>query len=341
MTQTCSLVCYKKHQQRAACSGKRDPAAYLKKKDLSTPTGLDQDFNYLKSIERRIDSAQGVAGTTSNDHGKPRGLATAWRGDGKLQAYLTENRITVERAPMGMQRQRDNTLRSTKGHRALWTVEWITDAGDREVQHDCSEASTIRDLFSVSRLGKSRKARRHVSLEDSTVKQRPAKKLKIEAEPIPVKDEASESVESTTGHADAGPTNATGRAEPQNAQWSNPNQPSSWYYLRRPSAASASKVLIPLDVEATLTQSLHNQVVQEYPTIYVMPFDADHLPDGYISFELYIARRKTEETKLEALQSVTATALRDEPHAPLPEAQKLDANSILEMLKRNVTAQER
>ena len=55
-TQTCSLACYKRHQQRASCNGQRDPAAYLKRSEWATPSGIDRDYNYLKSVERHVDS---------------------------------------------------------------------------------------------------------------------------------------------------------------------------------------------------------------------------------------------------------------------------------------------
>ncbi|KAK4900887.1 Box C/D snoRNA accumulation [Elasticomyces elasticus] len=154
--QTCSLPCYKKHQQRASCNGQRDPASYLKKSQLATPSGLDQDFNYLKGIERSIDRAsetllKPVDGST---HQNLRKVSTGWRPDSRLQKYLTENSITQERAPKGMQRQRQNTTRSTKGDRVLWTVEWKTLDAGQEVQHDCEGQARIGDIFRASKTGK-------------------------------------------------------------------------------------------------------------------------------------------------------------------------------------------
>ncbi|KAK4973596.1 Box C/D snoRNA accumulation [Elasticomyces elasticus] len=154
--QTCSLPCYKKHQQRASCNGQRDPASYLKKSQLATPSGLDQDFNYLKGIERSIDHASEtlLKPADGGTHQNLRKVSTGWRPDSRLQKYLTENSITQERAPKGMQRQRQNTTRTTKGDRVLWTVEWKTLDAGQEVQHDCEGQGRIGDTFRASRTGK-------------------------------------------------------------------------------------------------------------------------------------------------------------------------------------------
>ncbi|KAK5674653.1 Box C/D snoRNA accumulation [Elasticomyces elasticus] len=154
--QTCSLPCYKKHQQRASCNGQRDPASYLKKSQLATPSGLDQDFNYLKGIERSIDHASEtlLKPADGGTHQNLRKVSTGWRPDSRLQKYLTENNITQERAPKGMQRQRQNTTRSTKGDRVLWTVEWKTLDAGQEVQHDCEGHRRIGDIFRASKIGK-------------------------------------------------------------------------------------------------------------------------------------------------------------------------------------------
>ncbi|KAK0777011.1 Box C/D snoRNA accumulation [Friedmanniomyces endolithicus] len=154
--QTCSLSCYKKHQQRASCSGKRDPAAYLRKSQLATPAGLDQDFNYLKGIEHHVDQANETLLKPADEgtHQSFRTVATGWRPDSRLQRYLTENCINIEHAPRGLQRQRENTTRSTKSNRVLWTVEWSMESGEREVHHGCTESSSLADLFTESRIGR-------------------------------------------------------------------------------------------------------------------------------------------------------------------------------------------
>lgn len=88
---------------------------YVKRSQLATPAGIDQDYNYLKSVERSIDHAaretqdRGVGGK-SFVKGSERGL----HPESLLQRYLVTNRINVERAPKGMSRQRTNRTRFTK-----------------------------------------------------------------------------------------------------------------------------------------------------------------------------------------------------------------------------------
>lgn len=114
-TGTCSLPCYKRHQQRASCNGQRDPAEYLKKRELATPAGIDRDYNYLKSVERDIDNASRE--TYDRGIGYKHVTKSFTRGmhpESKLQQYLGTHRITIARAPKGMSRQKTNQTRCTK-----------------------------------------------------------------------------------------------------------------------------------------------------------------------------------------------------------------------------------
>ncbi|WPH04470.1 Hypothetical protein R9X50_00736100 [Acrodontium crateriforme] len=194
-TQTCSLPCYKKHQQRASCSGKRDPAAYLKKSEWATPSGIDQDYNYLKSVERTIDhagqdaSARGIGVSASVSKNVARGR----RPESMLQRYLQENRITVERAPVGMSRQKANLTRPTKRNHVVWTVEWIDVDGSRTVQNDCLESASMLELYESLQIEK-RNARQRVADghgDDSS--QRGVKRKRNEINPEDHKGQTAES----------------------------------------------------------------------------------------------------------------------------------------------------
>jgi hypothetical protein len=48
---TCSLKCSQDHKVRASCSGVRDPAKYIAKRDMKSST-VDMDFNFLQSIHK-------------------------------------------------------------------------------------------------------------------------------------------------------------------------------------------------------------------------------------------------------------------------------------------------
>lgn len=105
---TCSLPCYKRHQQWAQCNGKRDAASFVKRSELATPRGIDHDYNFLTSIERGLQRADDDAEARGHENKKYE------QNQAKLQRYLQSNRIIVDRAPIGMTRQKTNRTRMTK-----------------------------------------------------------------------------------------------------------------------------------------------------------------------------------------------------------------------------------
>ena len=63
--------------------------------------------------------------------------------------YLTNNRIDVQHAPVGMSRQKTNRTRTTKSGKVIWTVEWVDESGRCDVRNDCAESATLKELFSA------------------------------------------------------------------------------------------------------------------------------------------------------------------------------------------------
>lgn len=113
MTATCSLPCYKKHQQRSSCNGKRDPSKYIKKSELATPSGFDHDYNYLKGLERTLEQAdEDVNFDKTGDFTKA--VTRGRQKDSQLEQYFRENGITVEHPPRGMARDLQNKTRMSK-----------------------------------------------------------------------------------------------------------------------------------------------------------------------------------------------------------------------------------
>lgn len=52
---TCSLVCYKEHQEERECSGKVDSNRYLNRDELAAdPVHLNRDYNFLTLVDRLI-----------------------------------------------------------------------------------------------------------------------------------------------------------------------------------------------------------------------------------------------------------------------------------------------
>ncbi|TKA38749.1 hypothetical protein B0A54_08713 [Friedmanniomyces endolithicus] len=364
--------------------GKRDPAAYLRKSQLATPAGLDQDFNYLKGIEHHIDQAH-------ETHLKPadegiyqsfRAVATGWRPDSRLQRYLAENCITLEHAPRGLQRQRENTTRSTKSNRVLWTVEWSMESGEREVHHDCTESSALVDLFAESRIGRrvasssrvdeaeNRQSKRRKRLDTTgtsveavaaTTVTEPivdqlAPGLDVRPEHTEVEDDGMKAVSvDTSAHSVSG---ANPNAEETSLKRHDPAIEldavegeatqktmllSRHFYLLRPATTGTSKVLIPLHGQATLTECLKNRTIQEYPTLFVLSNSPQALPAGFMLHDDYIRSVGEEDAGVtrhtpstHGQRAVMEGGL--EGQQATVDSAPLDAQSILNMLKRDVRA---
>jgi hypothetical protein len=108
------------------------------------------------------------------------------------------------------------------------------------------------------------------------------------------------------------------------------------FYLLRPFTASKSTVLTPIDASKSLTECLKEQTVLEFPTIYVLPDEPHSLPDGFLLAEQYEKAQKAEEAEVDALVQRTNQSTGGALTATRDEEKPLDANSILDMLKRDV-----
>lgn len=374
-TQTCSLPCYKRHQQRASCNGKRDPAAYLKRSEWATPSGIDRDYNYLKSVERHVDRTgedvreRGIS-TDQPGRGGERGSASnkkvskAWVPGSALQKYLFENDIRVEKAPTGMSRQKTNLTRVTHKGNVMWTVEWMQGNGRKSVDDESAEGRQIRDLWGevmAKRLnaekGKKRKreAEKPTSWKASTrdpeqqavddsadqqsqIAQTSTGTLKPENQnetqnATPTAPPQGESIEdmvstSTDAHRESD--------QPESLPDGDEPSPAEHFYLLKPFTATKSKVLIPIDATAKLTDCLKTQTVLEFPTIYVLSEAPDSLPADYQLEEEYLKLRKAEEAEVEGLVRRTNQSTGGALNPAKEEGKQVDANSILDMLKRDV-----
>lgn len=106
---TCSLPCYKRHQQWAQCSGQRDPTKFVKKSQLVTPAGIDHDFNFLTKIERDIEKAENVASAVASDASSETQPKTRSQLAGNLYGRLEAAAgVTIIKAPKGLSRQKEN-----------------------------------------------------------------------------------------------------------------------------------------------------------------------------------------------------------------------------------------
>ena len=142
--QTCSLPCTRRHKLWSECCGVRDPTAFKPKSQLATPSGVDHDYNFLHSIEHKIERSEKriVEDRGLVERGE---LAAArrdqnpdeWRvkmqkrkrnnpGQEPIERSLKMMRTTVELAPKGMKRSGENATTWSKARRTIyWQVEWV------------------------------------------------------------------------------------------------------------------------------------------------------------------------------------------------------------------------
>ena len=109
-----------------------------------------------------------------------------------------------------------------------------------------------------------------------------------------------------------------------------------YFYLLKPFTASKSNVLIPIDSSGKLTECLKGQTVLEFPTVYVLPNAPDALPAGFMLEEKYNKIQKAEEAEVDGMLRRTNESTGGALAASREEEKPLDANSILDMLKRDV-----
>ncbi|KAF2216949.1 hypothetical protein CERZMDRAFT_32992 [Cercospora zeae-maydis SCOH1-5] len=344
-TKTCSLPCTQKHKQRASCNGIRNPAEYLKRSQLATPVGVDRDYNYLKSVERNIDVANRdseARGVNVVERAATRSLARARHPESILRKYLIENRIELQEAPEGMTRRKANQTRSTKRHQIMWTVEWVDGEGQKQISDSCPASSSIQDLYSHRLLENSNALKRKPGEDARQAQKRRQADVQVEelssdaqAPPGPIGTDAAEPAAIETSQ-----TAPQSSGERQGDQ--DDVEARQHFYLLRTGTNAKEKVLVPLKKDATLTSSLQDRTVMEFPTIYILPYTPDSLPKHYLLEEQYLRRQKSERQELKDAiakaeeKGVFEHVSRAET-AARSSAPTMDANSILNVLKRDLT----
>lgn len=304
-TKTCSLPCVTKHKQRASCNGKRDPAAYQKKNQLQTEAGIDHDFNFLTGVERAFDKADHDAKTRGISlGGKPASYPK--HSHQNVERALVESEVDIRRAPKGMSRSRLNRTEyiNRSPHYCLnWTVEWFFPEG-LTIVRNCFESLTLEQACKRVRpvnQGKKRKREakqaarqrdannvKHTGPRGTETKQLitgPEESSVEEQAPAGAQEPFAEStlLEPTpplTPEIDQAPP------LPDNHAPSRPKKhesPTYHYYLHKPLCPGETRVLIPLDADATLRDALFQKTVLEFPTIYALREAPERLPVGFVT----------------------------------------------------------
>ena len=170
--QTCSLPCVKKHKLWSQCSGVRNPAAYRKRTELATPAGIDQDYNFITSVERSLQRADGnVADRAIERDSERQGLRKGWA---RTQHAIASSGAIVLKAPAGLSRNKENMTNWSVRHKCLmWTIEWVTPDGEH-ILAQSQAANTLERAFrnSVGRQCLPTRKRKREETRSKTVQSR-------------------------------------------------------------------------------------------------------------------------------------------------------------------------
>jgi hypothetical protein len=183
-SKTCSLPCSRRHKLWSSCSGIRDPTTFKPRSELLTPSGVDHDYNFLHSIETKIERSEkeivenrglvgkaelraarrGVPENNSWERGKRKGkrngkehsrghsiIERNWDlapGEQLIDNCLRLMGIRVIRAPKGMVRRSENATNWSKKMRSInWQVEWFEDGREERLMWKCMGGSPLGEMW--------------------------------------------------------------------------------------------------------------------------------------------------------------------------------------------------
>ncbi|KAK7193798.1 hypothetical protein DPSP01_011852 [Paraphaeosphaeria sporulosa] len=362
---TCSLPCYKRHQQWAQCNGKRDPTKFVKKSQLATPAGIDHDYNFLTGIERGLEKAEKqLQGQGLGSRPDPRR-----HGQGRLASdeHFAEAGVTVIRAPKGLSRQKDNkSHRNKKQKHIVWTVEWILEDSNR-VLTQSSSADTVLQAQPFKAKKRKRAAEQPTSiLISEPIRQDVSLPIKLDEAKPPVEAGHTQPEPAATGgpgpeRVDAGAagedetTRDVSAKEEEGKGASDhhgsirvdgadpePVSPKYAFYLLRPRTSSNRVVLIRLEPQATLAECLRGRTVLEFPTIHVFPESTSPPPEKFVLEAEYLQQEDEEQKELDELLKQVGTetlhALKEEHGEDSMAGEHIDSDRILDVLKQDMGA---
>lgn len=316
----------------------------MKKSQWATASGIDHDYNYLKSVETLIETAEVETRPAGADGLAYERSKHRQRDDSGLQQYLRQNRITIIRAPEGMSRSRSNKTRMTNKKNILWTIEIVDTAGHRLVEDDCSDNTAIATIYAAISERKRKHARREqVTMADASHKRRRTARQDLSGADARITNAG----ESTAGATEPVPLAAPGDAQPSeidadsledmasdtskiDSSGVSPAISSIYFYLSIPDARSKLDVVAPIEGQQTLTSILHRRAVKEFPTIYALRSPPQQLAEPFILEATYRAElpQQPEAQPLARLESKQRHTDNDPPVATA---------KMLEMLRRDLT----
>ena len=346
--QTCSVACVKIHKKRAACSGVRNPASYLKSSELATPASIDRDYNFITKVQRDIEKAEDDVADRGITFVAPRNSRNPHASKSKLEIEYETCGVTIIKAPVGLTRSKQNKTHWDKRHNCvMWTVEWVLQ-NDQRVLANVQGGRTVIDAFTngVGKKGLQKKRK----LEDTYQEEgeRALKQKGLRQEPVAQDSATEEPVEERpdTNPEDSAVDKKSEQVSPLQPEDTNqtsttttdPNEPLApsqiHFYLHRPRTSSKWTVLIPISPTTTISDLLRNRTILEFPTIH-----ARHEAEDELKPPLITEREYEERYGVDVVPRLSAVGFGQEDDAAaaidaIPD--HLDERKILEVLKRDV-----
>jgi hypothetical protein len=288
---------------------------------LATPAGIDHDYNFLHSIETRVQRSERVLiedlGIVSTDElkraragedeeeWKRRHSEPEARGEKQIERVLRAHNIKVTKAPKGMRRNKENTTTWNKKNRDVhFQVEWVRAPPVGRTLYRALGNKPIGDVYDVlceeerwmnmpegeKKLEKKRKA--------AETKSRNAKRTRLDSETMPLTTVPLLQNPQTTSWD----ISITSNAVDEDMEELAPTRKERNYnlYLLRPSTpACFPRVLKHIDPNKPLIELLQNRTVLEFPTIHVLDHKPEDLPNTYMTEKAYLAATGNPETDTE------------------------------------------
>jgi hypothetical protein len=297
---------------------------YVKKSKLYTAAGVDHDYNFITGIERGLDDAD----RKLEDHGlQPESYVKGPKHEGSLRNAIQATKVIIEHTPRGMSRQKQNKTHWLPRMQCIeWSVEWLHE--DSSIYLDLVKDDmplSQAHLFLVRRLSRESKKRKRDSDEPMKAEQSVAKLEDGDSSLDVVNEEADKGAPrveipslqdqedvQTENQVNPNVCSTDSRVEEQINIKQEPASPThsdsvklddipeikpgdtdesgNHYYLVKPRTLGNLKVLIPLSPNDVLSQCLRRRVVLEFPTIQVLPWAPNALPNDYLLEEAYYDR---------------------------------------------------
>ena len=289
---------------------------------LATPSGVDQDYNFLHSIEHRVQRSEQLivevkglvdeeelrlARAGEEDRAKHRRKTGAQKkGEEPIQRSLQNTHTTVQRAPKGMRRNLENETTWSRTHKCInWQVEWLREGdagrvlakvnGNMPIGGQYAEIIRLEtkqagdgNTTEENRAGEKRK-RTSLSAKGRAAKQR---KLDMQnalpSSYVQIANAALQDPKSTAWSVTS-KSHIPQEAAPPTAPKATLPSSVRLYLLRPQTPSNMLKVLVPIDPLSTLDTILRQRTVLEFPTIHVFIQDSNSTPDGFMLEDAFLA----------------------------------------------------